>query len=511
MSLVFSYTRSVDLYRSSAIVTFETEYVLADRDQLIKSLFEDKVRSVVGTIRFGDSIRDIVRRVWPDLNPEVNPVEFNSKVSALGSRSGIELVTHSNNERALTISFTAKDPDEAYRVVQATVDSLIDQTKSLTERRVANSESFLKREIEAYRAKLERMDQEIVRLENGLAPLMGDADQGARSTNSDGTQVLDPSAFRDQLKYRESLPQLEFDLKVAEKELARLVSSLESEDYLNEAQQLEGLLSVGDDDLLKELRSSIIAKEKDRHLLSSQGFLELHPKRKALDAEIRNLKKLEKERVAELGKEAGVQGTEIAKLKLERELRGKISAKTEEVTRLRDRIAVLKRYQQEVREQKDEIVSQIDVFASQRSQLDQLKQQKSITAEAYHTAVTELEQIRRQGRADRGDIGLRITIAEAPQVPKNPVPLAHMSTVLMGLAMSIAAGVGLVCIIDVLDTSVSSAAELREFSPVPVLGEIDRMVTEAVKKKERTRRYALAAFLVVMVLSSDIIVSRLIL
>ena len=505
MSLVYSYTQSVDLYRSSAIVTFQTEYVLADRDQSLRNLFEEKVSSVVGSLRFGDSMRKIVLSAWPDIDPESNPVAFNGKVASLGSRNGVELAFRRDNYRALTISYTSKDPDEAYRVVQSTVDTLIDQTKSLSERRVANSEIFLVKEISEYKRKLVEIGQEITRLENGLGQYAGeDAEVGEQS----GAVLTDAGAIREQLRYREGLPQLEFDLKVAEKELARMINKLESGSYLTDARDLEGLLSVGDDDLLRELRSTIIEKQKQRHLYSSQGFLAKHPKQKALDAEIRNLKRLEKERIETLADEAGIRGTEIARLKLERELRSKISEKTEDISRLRDRIAVTKRYREEIRKDKDALVSQIDVIAAQRSRLEQLRQQKAVTAEGYANAVSELEIIRRQGRADEGDIGLRIDIAEAPVVPKYPVPLAHMSAVLMGFAFSVAIGIGLVFLLELIDTSVSSAAELRRLVSIPVIGETDRMVTAEIRARAQMRHAVLIVFLAFFVLASDEIVSR---
>ena len=507
MSLVFAYTRNVDLYRSSAIVTFQTEYVLADRDRTIKDLFEQKVSGVVSSLRFGDPMRSIVQKAFPNLDQEENLPAFNGAVSRLGSKNGIQLGFRRDNYRALNISYTSRDPDEAYRVVKATLDTLIEESKEITERRVANSASFLQKEIEAYNKQLKAVDQEIIRIESGFAPI-ADSSSASGIPEADPSGLLEGAQLRKQVSYHQTLPQLEFDLKVAEKELNRLIKRLEDKSYLSEAGELEGLLSVGDDFLLKELRTSIAAKEKERHLLASQGYLERHPKRKSLEAEIRNLKKLERQRTKELSEEAGEQGHELAKLKLERQLRAEISKKTEEIGRLKDRIAVMKRYQEEVASQKDSLINQVDLIAAQRSKLDQLKRQKYVTTDAYQNAVSELELIKRQGRADEGDIGLRIEIAEAPTLPKSPLPLAHMSTIVMGFALSLAGGVGLVCIIDALDTSVMFASELREIVPVPVIGEVDRMLAPETKAKEKNKTVVLLVVLALIVVLSEQIVQR---
>lgn len=506
MSLIFAYTRNVDLYRSSAIVTFHTEYMLADRDATIKNLFEEKVSAIVGSLKFGDSLRSITQKVWPDIDPASDPVAFNNRTQSLGSKSGIELSFRRDNYRALNIAYTSKDPDEAYRVVQATIDTLVDESKHRTERRVASSSTFMLREIEAYRVKLKELDQEIARLESGLGPLAASDDEGGEAVVRPGP--LGKGEFADSLRYSESLPKLEFNLKVAEKELERLVERLESGAYVQEARKLEAMLPHSDDRVLAELRSAIADKEKQRNVLSSQGYLKLHPKRKALEAEIRNLQTLQEERLKALQEQVGEQGFEMAKLELESQLRSEIAKKTEELSRLRDQISVLKQYEQELAKQSDTLVTQLDVISAQRSRLEQLKQQKYVTSQAYNQAVTELEIIKRQGRADQGDIGLRITIAEAPQVPKHPLPLAHMSTIFMGLALSFAGGIGLVCVLDSLDSSVEGMSELRDIVPVPVVGEVDRMVSAEQRAADRTRVALLLVVLFVIVLSSDQIITR---
>ncbi len=510
MSLIFAYTRNVDLFRSSAIVTFHTEYMLADRDRAIKSLFEDKVSSVVGSLRFGEPLRSIAQKVWPDLDANTNPVVFNARAQKLGSSNGIQLAFRRDNFRALTISYTSKDPDEAYRVVQATIETLMEESKFRTERRVASSASFMNREIEESKKKLEEIDQEIARLESGLAPFIDDGNGAGAASDS---AVRRAGLMRggnpiNSIKYRELLPKVQFDLKVAEKELERLVSRLENQSYLDDARQLENVLPHSDDPTLSELRAAIREKQKQRNILSSQGFLKLHPKRKALEAEIRNLERLEEERVTELQAKTGEQGFELAKLKLESQIRTEIGNKTEEISRLRDRISVLERYEEEVAAQSDALVDQIDLISMQQSQLEQLKQQKIVKAEAYHQAVSELDIIRRQGRADRDDIGLQITIAEAPKLPKSALPLAHMSTIVMGIALSLAGGIGLVCGLDGLDSSLESTAELREIVPVPVIGETDRMVSAEQRTRMRLRSAVLLLFLLLFVLSSDQIVTR---
>ena len=505
MSLVSGYAKNVDLFRSSAIVSFQTEYMLADRDQAIQSLFEDKMQSVVGSLRFGDPLRSITSKVWPELDPDENPVQFNNKAQKLGGDSGVQLAFRRDNYRALNISYTSSNPEEAYKVVQATIDTLIEEARARTARRVTSSAAFLESEITKYQQKLKALDKEIVRIESGL----GSDEQGDTFVATAGSGP-DANPFLNKNKYRRTLPQLEFDLKVETRELDRLRTKLNDKEYLQNEEDLSEVLAQVDDPILAEVRDTLANKQKEKSLLSSQGYLAKHPKQRALAAEINNLRQLEKSRLTELRSQSDSQTFETAKVKMESRLRQKISEKSAEVQRISDRISVMKQYEAELGAQQSELVSHLDVISAQRSRLEQLKHEKNVTGEAFHQAVSELELIGRQGRADADEIGLRIIVSEPPKVPKNPLPLAHMSTIVMGLAISLAIGIGLICLLESMDSSVRNAAELRAIVPVPVIGEVDKMISTEELTSRRIKIGALCAFLFLFVLFSEQLVLRLI-
>ena len=512
MSLVAAYTRSVDLYRSSAIVTFGTEYALADEDQNIVRMFDQKIATIVASLRFGEPLRSIAQKVWPEVDPSKDPVRFNNLAQSVGSGRGLELIARRDNTRALTIAYTSKDPEEAFKIVQATIETLIEEARLHSERRVASSSTFLLQEMEAKRSEIEKLDQEITRLETGFgivsAPDPSKPSDPKKSTITLSPALLEQEQARDTLKYRDTLPQLQFERTVAEKELERLVNRLEKKEYLEEAKELEGTIALGDDEQLRQIREAVSLKEREKQTLISQGILERHPKRRSLEAELRNLSAQEQSRRKELAAKSGQNGLDAAQLAVERKLRTQISEKSEQLAQIKDKIAVLEHYQEQMQSQKDTIVSQLDVLSVTRSRLESLKRQKAVAVEAYQQTVTELEIIRRHGRLDEGDIGMRIAVAEEPEVPKAPIPYAHMSTVVMAFFLSFAFGVCAICAIDAVDNSLSSPTELRAVVPVPVIGEVDRMVSAESRAYFAASRLAVVAFLLFVIAFSNPIVRR---
>ena len=506
MAFIYSYTKNVDYYKSSAIVIFDTEYALAHQDPGIQNAFESRVKHTVGSLKFGDSLNSITKKAYPEISPDANMLKFNSLARKLAANNGIHLAFRRDNYRALTVSYTAKDPVEAYEVVRAAIDTLEEDSKGDTERRVSKSLSFFRSELEKTKDKLRAIDQEILQLTNGLGgdPMTGEMISADQRTPLGLNLGLDQA-----IKFQQSLPQLEIDLRVNQKELDRLVEKLESKDYLDESgsEQLEYVSS--NDPLIKEVQATILAKRKNQHILTSQGYKPAHPKQKSLSAEIKNLENLVTSRLKELKGTGSDKEFELVRLKHEQKLRTQIESKREEINSLNDKITALASYKEEFDSKRDSFKSKLDMIAELRTRLEELKLNKFILNDSYNVTATELEQVKRIGRADDNDIGLTIKVAEEPRIPAAPIPLAHLSVFTMGFALSLACGIALVCAVDTLDTTVGTAMELQTLSELPVIGSIDKLVSPGDEEKEKLTRYAIVTLVLLILLSADFIVEKL--
>ena len=516
MSLVIAYTNLVDLYRANAIALFKTEYALADMKKGLGGAADEKAQALSASLRFGEPLRRIVSKTWPDLDPEKDSVKFNSYAQSLGSPGGIQLSFRRDDYRALSISYTSSDPNLAYRVVKATVDTLVEENSDDLDRRVTKSAAFLKKEINKAKEDLRKVESKILRAKSGLTPASTDMSSAAKNnqyedTNGDSTPSLAPAvadynvALEQALKYQETLPELQFNLKIATKEYERLRERLENKEYLKDSGGIENMLNLDNDSILVEVRGTLLAKKKMRHSLAAQGYLEAHPKRRALESEIKSLERLEKDRRNELTREAGSKKYEIARLQFEQKIRAELAAKKQLIDKLTDKIKVLESYKDEIKSQKGKYIDNLDLISAQTTNLQELESEKLHALEAYKVAAAELELVKRRARAEEDDVGLRVTVVEPPKVPLHPLPFAHLSTVFMGLVLSIAAGLCLVCAVDVLDGSVRTTAELQALVPVSVLGAVDRMTSEVEMRRSKQVNLIMFAVLVIFAIFSEFI------
>ena len=76
MSLVYAKVSLDPLaYESSAVLSFETGEG-AESDRLAERKLISIKRNLVSKVLLGENIRGIIKEVWPDINEEKNPVEY---------------------------------------------------------------------------------------------------------------------------------------------------------------------------------------------------------------------------------------------------------------------------------------------------------------------------------------------------------------------------------------------------------------------------------------------------
>jgi polysaccharide biosynthesis transport protein len=86
--------------------------------------------------------------------------------------------------------------------------------------------------------------------------------------------------------------------------------------------------------------------------------------------------------------------------------------------------------------------------------------------------------------------GERFTLIEPPQPPEKPIKPNRLLILIVGLVMSIAAGIGAVIARDSLDASVRGPGDIRQALQVPALASIPNIVTRA----DRVRRRKIIGF-----------------
>jgi polysaccharide chain length determinant protein (PEP-CTERM system associated) len=251
---------------------------------------------------------------------------------------------------------------------------------------------------------------------------------------------------------------------------------------------------------------------------------------------LRRLAELDEDDAASAAPRAGI--TRLQKLRDDlAELQRRFSDRYPDVIRLKAEIAALegqpgsvesapaaaappigssKRAATRLKETLGEVERQIDAFKSdearmrsgiagyiQRLQnaprhqrdLQEISRDYQTTRDLYDALRKRYEQAQLEEGAQAGDAGPRFRILDAAVVPPGPAAPNRLLLLLFAVLAALGAAGAAVSLAERLDTSFKSADEIRDFTPVPVLASIPRMVTEAEIRSRRLRFLATAVSL----------------
>ena len=252
---------------------------------------------------------------------------YNDLARKIRSRNGLRLHFRRDNFHALSLSYTATEPNEAHRVVSSAVSTLLELNKEETERRLQTNITFLEKELETSKRGLRDIEQKLLRVKNGLPPsVVEQHEQGylARMRNAglDPYEINSDGVPSTGGEFGKSLSELKFSLVVAEKEYSRQAEAIKSGSYLDNSKEFELLLEADKDPIISQTLSSILEKERAKNGLLLQGYRAAHPLVANLDSEIRSLNDIKRKRIEELKSEGNSQELELARLRLEQRARG---------------------------------------------------------------------------------------------------------------------------------------------------------------------------------------------
>ncbi len=146
-----------------------------------------------------------------------------------------------------------------------------------------------------------------------------------------------------------------------------------------------------------------------------------------------------------------------------------------------------------------------DSLPRQQEELSRLSRDKAINEKMYAMFLERLESARITERLDSSENKTKFKVIEPARLPLAPIKPNKLQINILGLFLGIAAGFGLVYLMEYLSSSFRSAEQLRKFFKSPVLGSISKIITpKEVKQKAiiRKRVYwftALAAILAIII------------
>ena len=113
---------------------------------------------------------------------------------------------------------------------------------------------------------------------------------------------------------------------------------------------------------------------------------------------------------------------------------------------------------------------------------------QSVNQKIYNTLLERLETAKITQRLEASKEGTRYTILDPARLPINPASPNKPLTLLMGIFIGAAAGMGLIFLVELFDHSFLGLDEARAFITLPIFGATSKIVTQEDLKVDKLRR-----------------------
>jgi succinoglycan biosynthesis transport protein ExoP len=250
----------------------------------------------------------------------------------------------------------------------------------------------------------------------------------------------------------------------AEKRLLYLQNQLDfqKKNMLENVSQVSSPLASG-------LRQDLLTLQTQMATMTSQGFPADHPKMKELAKKIENIKSRLKEEITKIvAQESGG----IDPILLSEELVGKILDLQVEIETYKAKELAQQRVV-------NEYLEKLKAIPPKEVELARLTRQFELDDNIYKMLMEKYEEVR---ISEAGKLG-NVKIIDPAQVPKEPVGPRRKLNILFGGLLGLALGIGLVLLMEYMDTSLKNIHDIEQFLGLPVLGLIPAIDQEDVANK----------------------------
>ncbi|HHC71686.1 MAG TPA: chain-length determining protein [Thiotrichales bacterium] len=477
--------RMPDEYRASARVFADTDSILRPllRGIAIESNVQQRLQMMTRTLLSRPNLEKVVRAADLDLVAK-SDAEMETLLSRL---AGNIRLGSTRRENLYTITYTDTDPEVAKRVVQATLNVLIETTLGDSRQQTDVAQKFLDEQIKEYEAKL-------VEAENRLKEF---------KRRYQGIMVSGQSYFQRLERATAQLQEARLELREAEQRLAALRGQLMGEEPVfgfagrpwsrdNPARVTAPSARRGDGGgAFPASDPQILALEEELQTLLLR-YTDQHPDVITLRNSIETLKKRQAERQA-AEPEVVIEEPEpveeprnLAENPVYQQIKIAAGQAEAEVASLRVRV-------QEYESRVADLKHSIDTVPEIEAQLTRLNRDYAIHKANYDDLVKRRETARISESVDQTGESVRFKVIDPPRVPSKPVGPNRMLFDSFALVAGLGLGVAVAFLLSQLRPAVYDVSALRALSDFPVFGSISRVWTPELLMR---RRLELGAYLI---------------
>jgi len=431
-----------NIYRASTLILVEpqkvpTSYVKATVTENIES----QLRTITEQIMSRSYLEKIINEF--DLYPETRKeLPLESVIERMRRCIDVRV----KKGRVFSVSFEDQNPLIAMKVANRLASLFIEGNLKVREERAEGTLVFLEKELERVRKLLKQQEKKVSEFRAkylGVLPEQLEANlrtldrlQLQLQTNGEALKTAEETRrmLQQQLSQMQTMPMITVDEPTSDEELAPESSSLRN---------LKAYL--------KQLRLR---------------YTEKHPEVIRIKRLIAQMKNEEK------SNEANEEGSKEASANEEPSWTSQIEA---QLAQLDAEISQLKNERKRLKSEIKEYESRVEITPKIEQQLKELTRGYEVTQKEYQSLLDKKLQAELAANMERKQKGERFKVLDQAKIPEKPFKPNRPKIILFGMFLGMAAGGGLVGLIEYLDHSFYKIEDLEQFTGISVIASIPKI------------------------------------
>jgi polysaccharide chain length determinant protein (PEP-CTERM system associated) len=473
-----------DIYRASTLILVEAQQV---PEAYVKATVSSPVQERLRTITQQIMSRTRLERVVAELSLMDSTQQDEKTVEDYikGMRSRIEAEV--KGQDSFTVSYMDKDPRTVMLVANKLASLFIEENLKVREQHVAGTTEFLADELRRVRARLEAQEKAITEFkQQNIKELPGQP--GAHQQSLDQLQA-----------------ELEGILEAIEKgqsrknRLMQHLSTLQTNDVvgssLNDA--LNNTLDIPSNAAASPLERQLAERRQALAELRMQ-FSDHYPDVRRLQQEV---SELERQLAADQPKLQPTMDKKPAGVSLDGlrfELQAQITGLQEEMHHIDSQLQKLYSKQERIRARMAESGRTIASAAQREQDLMGLTRDYDTTRQNYDSLLAREMQAKVAENLEKRQKAEKFKVLDPAGLPSEPWTPKRGRIILMGVVLGLGIGCGAVFLTEYLDRSFHDPRELQQFTTLPVLATLPRIMTAVEQRKQRLKSWSFYTACVVL-------------
>jgi polysaccharide chain length determinant protein (PEP-CTERM system associated) len=438
------------LYEASTLILIQAQKIPSDYVRpVVTDDLEERLNTISQQINSRSNLEKIIAEFGLYTGDAYAGMYIEDKLAHLRKHISVNLFNRSRNRdpESFTVSFRGKDPEQVMKITNRLSENFIDENLRMREAQIHGTNSFLGRELETMRLRLQELEEKL---------------QTYRSQHMGGL----PEQLETNLQMLERLGQQVNDKQAAIRDAKNRIILINQQ--LNDLRNMQAQAVVAaapgrDIPMDDHTRLAVLRQE----LVELQSkYTDRHPDLQRTRQQIRDLEAKMQTQGSENEAESPAESARLASSPFAiQQMSGLMAQRTE----AQQEIQELERDLPRIREQMGHFQQLVDQSPQREQELLSLKRDYENMTQTYNAMLSRKLEAEVAVNLENTQSGEQFRILDRAQTPSKPVTPDMRKLSLLVVFAALGLGAGAVIGMEYLDTSFKSASEAGAYLGLPVL------------------------------------------